>query len=53
MWIPRLIYRIYRNISDEAVAQELHHTLLGRPNSLALPRAVRIPASVALLKTRV
>jgi len=52
MWIPRLIYRIHRNISDEAIAAELHHTLLGRPNSLALLRAVRIPASIALLKTR-
>lgn len=52
MWIPRLIYRIYRNISDEAIAQELHHTLLGCSDSLALLRAVRIPASVALLKTR-
>lgn len=52
MWIPRLIYRIHRNIADEAIAKELHHILLSRPNSLALLQAVRIPASVALLKTR-
>ncbi|GBC85715.1 CRISPR-associated protein Cas10/Csm1 [bacterium HR11] len=52
MWIPRLIYRIHRNIPDEAIAAELHHILLGRPNSLALLRVVRVPASIALLKTR-
>jgi hypothetical protein len=52
MWTPRLIYRIHRNIPDEFVAAELHRTLLSCRDSLALLRVVRIPASVALLKTR-
>jgi len=51
-WIPRLLYQIYRNIDDPDIAQQLHHQLLGQHQSMALLEVVRIPAAIALMRTR-